>query len=54
MTGGTYQVARKIRMTIETWDFDRISDQQQIFGRTKDEGAPLSGHQGVRHPRLHP
>ena len=34
MTVGTYQVARKILMTIETWDFDRISDQQQIFGRT--------------------
>ena len=43
MTGGTYQVARKIMMTIETWDFDRTSDQQQIFGRTKHEGAPLSG-----------
>ncbi|HVK45043.1 MAG TPA: Dyp-type peroxidase [Micropruina sp.] len=43
MTGGTYQVARKISMTIETWDFDRVSDQQRIFGRTKDEGAPLSG-----------
>lgn len=43
MTGGTYQVARKIAMTIETWDFDRVSDQQQIFGRTKDEGAPLTG-----------
>ena len=43
MNGGTYQVVRKIAMTIETWDFDRISDQQQIFGRTKDEGAPLTG-----------
>ncbi len=43
MTGGTYQVVRKVLMTIETWDFDRISDQQRIFGRTKDEGAPLTG-----------
>lgn len=43
MTGGTYQVVRKIAMTIETWDFDRISDQQRIFGRTKGEGAPLTG-----------
>jgi len=43
MTGGSYQVARKIMITIETWDFDRVSDQQRIFGRTKDEGAPLSG-----------
>jgi len=39
--GGTYQIARKIRITMETWDVDRISDQQNVFGRTKDEGAPL-------------
>ena len=37
------EAVRKVLMTIETWDFDRISDQQRIFGRTKDEGAPLSG-----------
>lgn len=43
MTGGTYQVVRKIEMDIEIWDADRISDQEQIFGRSKLEGAPLSG-----------
>ncbi|MEO7058720.1 MAG: Dyp-type peroxidase [Lapillicoccus sp.] len=43
MTGGTYQVARKILMNIEIWDADPVSDQQAIFGRTKLEGAPLSG-----------
>ncbi|WP_084635324.1 iron uptake transporter deferrochelatase/peroxidase subunit [Propionicicella superfundia] len=43
MAGGTYQVVRKIRMTIESWDADRVSDQQSVFGRTKDEGAPLGG-----------
>ncbi|MGB9307995.1 MAG: iron uptake transporter deferrochelatase/peroxidase subunit [Mycobacterium sp.] len=43
MNGGTYQVVRKIRMLLETWDSDRIGQQQQIFGRTKQEGAPLSG-----------
>ncbi|ORV61741.1 peroxidase [Mycobacterium europaeum] len=43
MNGGTYQVVRKIRMLLETWDVDRIGNQQRIFGRTKDEGAPLSG-----------
>ncbi|MFT4110497.1 Dyp-type peroxidase, partial [Propionicimonas sp.] len=43
MTGGTYQVVRKIRMTIENWDADRVSDQQRVFGRSKGEGAPLSG-----------
>lgn len=43
MNGGTYQVVRKIRLLLETWDVDRIGNQQRIFGRTKDEGAPLSG-----------
>src|SRR6516162_6565098 len=43
MSGGTYQVVRKIRMLLETWDVDRIGNQQKIFGRTKEEGAPLSG-----------
>ena len=43
MTGGTYQVARKISMNLEIWDADPVSDQQEIFGRSKLEGAPLSG-----------
>jgi deferrochelatase/peroxidase EfeB len=43
MSGGTYQVVRKIRMLLETWDTDRIGNQQKIFGRSKEEGAPLSG-----------
>jgi deferrochelatase/peroxidase EfeB len=43
MDGGTFMVARKIHMSIETWDTDRVSDQTQVFGRTKVEGAPLTG-----------
>jgi deferrochelatase/peroxidase EfeB len=43
MTGGSYLVSRKIRMTIETWDHQALGEQQRIFGRTKGEGAPLSG-----------
>lgn len=43
MDGGTYQVVRKIRLLLETWDVDRIGNQQRIFGRTKEAGAPLSG-----------
>ncbi|PJI94707.1 iron uptake transporter deferrochelatase/peroxidase subunit [Luteimicrobium subarcticum] len=45
MQGGTYQVARKIQMNIENWDADQIGDQHAVFGRTKQEGAPLSGTQ---------
>lgn len=43
--GGSYQVARKIQMNIETWDADPIGDQHAVIGRTKAVGAPLSGAQ---------
>jgi deferrochelatase/peroxidase EfeB len=43
MAGGSYLVSRRIRMHIEGWDRDVLSDQQEIFGRTKHEGAPLTG-----------
>jgi deferrochelatase/peroxidase EfeB len=43
MKGGSYVVTRRIRMLIEAWDADRISDQESIFGRRKDTGAPFTG-----------
>lgn len=43
MDGGSYLVARKIHQLIEIWDEDPIGDQQKIFGRYKDSGAPLTG-----------
>ncbi len=43
MVGGSYLVARKIRMEIEIWDADYLADQETIFGRHKVSGAPLTG-----------
>ncbi|MEV8085932.1 iron uptake transporter deferrochelatase/peroxidase subunit [Streptomyces nigra] len=41
MTGGSYLVARRIRMHIETWDRTPLQEQEDIFGRSKGEGAPV-------------
>ena len=43
MAGGSYLVTRRIRMILETWDRDPLFDQENVFGRSKAEGAPLSG-----------
>jgi deferrochelatase/peroxidase EfeB len=41
MVGGSYLVARRIRMRIETWDRSGLGDQEATIGRHKLSGAPL-------------
>lgn len=44
MQGGTYLVARIIRMALEHWDRMKVRFQEQTMGRQKQSGAPIGGH----------
>ncbi|WP_248582432.1 iron uptake transporter deferrochelatase/peroxidase subunit [Nocardioides sp. InS609-2] len=50
LAGGSYLVARRINMRIETWDRQPLGDQEMFVGRSKGEGAPLSGGKEFTEP----
>src|SRR5690606_22603201 len=41
--GGSYQAIRIIRNFVERWDRTPLQEQEVIFGRRKDSGAPMDG-----------
>jgi deferrochelatase/peroxidase EfeB len=43
MKGGSYVVARRIRIALEHWDRVNVAFQEQTIGRHKYSGAPLGG-----------
>ena len=43
MRGGSYLVARRIRIALEHWDRMNVAFQEQTVGRHKYSGAPLGG-----------
>jgi deferrochelatase/peroxidase EfeB len=52
MVGGSYLVARRIRMRLEAWDAEILDEQQDVFGRYKDTGAPMTGRDEFDEPQL--
>jgi len=50
--GGSYLVARRIRMYVNQWDRDFQADQENVFGRVKSTGAPLTGTAEFDTPKL--
>ncbi|TJZ55505.1 deferrochelatase/peroxidase EfeB [Streptomyces piniterrae] len=52
MVGGSYLVARRIRMHIEIWDRTSLKEQEDIIGRDKGEGAPIGKKRERDEPNL--
>ncbi|MEU0299721.1 iron uptake transporter deferrochelatase/peroxidase subunit [Streptomyces sp. NPDC006175] len=43
MAGGSYAVVRRIRMLLDDWEELTVKRQEEVIGRRKADGAPLSG-----------
>ncbi|WP_432136612.1 MULTISPECIES: iron uptake transporter deferrochelatase/peroxidase subunit [unclassified Streptomyces] len=43
MADGSYAVVRRIRMLLDDWEKLSVAAQEQVIGRRKSDGAPLTG-----------
>lgn len=43
MAGGSYLVARRIKILFDVWDATSLEGQEEVIGREKQSGAPLGG-----------
>ncbi|NUP18727.1 MAG: deferrochelatase/peroxidase EfeB [Streptomyces sp.] len=43
MANGSYAVVRRIRMLLDDWEQLSVKEQEDVIGRRKSDGAPLSG-----------
>ncbi|MFI7339299.1 iron uptake transporter deferrochelatase/peroxidase subunit [Streptomyces sp. NPDC050085] len=52
MANGSYAVVRRIRMLLDDWEKQSASAQENVIGRKKSTGAPLTGGTETTEPDL--
>ncbi|MGH4034713.1 iron uptake transporter deferrochelatase/peroxidase subunit [Actinomycetota bacterium Odt1-20B] len=52
MAGGSYAVVRRIRMLLDDWEKLAPRDQENVIGRHKSDGSPLTGGTETTEPDL--